>query len=407
MTNEDISRCGICKIPCFERNNYYYGKLMTVRDFLTEQDYFNEKRWLINRTVSGWGVVCGLDIKPKENDTSKVIVTPGLAIDCCGREILVCEEQVVSLKPEGSLCNTNETGQGQDQNGKLMICLKFHECKTEPIQFPPIACDQKEKCEFNRIRDSFKIRVIPFSEQTGQIPFCPQTKEDKEKSLHRYLCDRLRENCPTCPESLCIILAIVTVDKDGNLEGEPDTCSRRKLVYNNPMLYSLIHCFHGDLPRVSDISWKHNGTLSWNDFGDLIGQGLIVTFDKPMDTSTINIHTFLIAAITLDETTGYRLLRYIPGSINVKDIIKDNKNVGTAATFNFEMGWVNHEVKSEYSAIEDGTEFEIVLRGSSIFSKEGKSLDGSFKGDLPSGYGTQGIDFISWFSVEPKKPRTT
>ena len=59
MKEEQERPLGICGISN-ERNNYYYGKLMTVRDFLDEQRYFNEKRWLINRMISGWGVVCGL-----------------------------------------------------------------------------------------------------------------------------------------------------------------------------------------------------------------------------------------------------------------------------------------------------------------------------------------------------------
>ena len=85
-------RGGACEFPNFERNNYYHGKFMTVRDFFAEQCYFNQKRWLINRMVNGWGVVCGLDVKKHPSDEMCVMVTPGLAIDCLGREILVCDE---------------------------------------------------------------------------------------------------------------------------------------------------------------------------------------------------------------------------------------------------------------------------------------------------------------------------
>jgi hypothetical protein len=71
------------------------------------------------------------------------------------------------------------------------------------------------------------------------------------------------------------------------------------------------------------------------------------------------------------------------------------------------------------SGLAEGAEIEIILRGSSIFSEDGKALDGSFRGnlpnseegdlpyteeaDLPSGTGTQGSDFVSWFSVNPRK----
>lgn len=33
MEEEKDKKCGVCKKPNFERNNYFYGKLMTVRDF--------------------------------------------------------------------------------------------------------------------------------------------------------------------------------------------------------------------------------------------------------------------------------------------------------------------------------------------------------------------------------------
>ncbi len=44
----------------FERNRYFYGKLLTVRDFEVEQRYHSGKRALLNRLVHGAGVVCGL-----------------------------------------------------------------------------------------------------------------------------------------------------------------------------------------------------------------------------------------------------------------------------------------------------------------------------------------------------------
>ena len=45
-----------------ERNRYFYGKMLTARDFETEQRYFNNKRRLLNRTLYGAGVVCGLGV---------------------------------------------------------------------------------------------------------------------------------------------------------------------------------------------------------------------------------------------------------------------------------------------------------------------------------------------------------
>lgn len=46
----------------FERNRYFYGKLLSVEDFETEQKYFNDKRRTVNRFLFGSGVVCGLGV---------------------------------------------------------------------------------------------------------------------------------------------------------------------------------------------------------------------------------------------------------------------------------------------------------------------------------------------------------
>ncbi len=396
--NKEKKKCGICEVPYFERNNYYLGKLMTVRDFTEEQEYFNEKRWLINRAVHGWGVVCGLDVEKIDDRTVKV--KPGMAIDCCGREMLVCKPEEVSIEPKTNECQQGKYSQKNDTK-PYAICLKFRECKTEPVPLPSSACDRKEKCEFNRIRDWYDIEVIPLPDQKGREHFCPKKycpENLDNKSLHEHVCNWLL-NCPSeCKDHICVILATVNLNESYVIQGEIDKYTHRKVVHNNPMLYDMISCYHGDLPQICNISWidEHSEEIEWNDFEEIVKSGLKVTFNKSMNGNTINIHTFLVAAITMEVETGYRLLRYIPAKDKEIEMNED----ATVATFFFEDSWIDDSVKSERSAIAlQGGEIEIILRGSSIFSKDQKALDGSFTGTLPSGCGTQGNDFVSWFSV--------
>ena len=79
------------KLSQFERNKYFYGKLMTVRDFETEQSYLNEKRRLLSRLIHGTGVVCGLEVSDPVVADGKLTLelSPGVAIDCCGCAIVV------------------------------------------------------------------------------------------------------------------------------------------------------------------------------------------------------------------------------------------------------------------------------------------------------------------------------
>ena len=45
------------------RNRYFYGKLLDVYHFELETNYMNYKRWLMNRHVISYGVVCGMDVR--------------------------------------------------------------------------------------------------------------------------------------------------------------------------------------------------------------------------------------------------------------------------------------------------------------------------------------------------------
>jgi hypothetical protein len=419
----------------FERNNFYFGKLMKAQDFITEQSYFNEKRWLINRMIHGWGVVCGLDVEQTSNP-NEVKIKPGLAIDCCGREILVCKSQTISLLPEAAECNSEMNTHQTNKHELYAICLKYKECKTEHFPVMYSACDQKEKCQYNRIRDWFEIEIVPFSKPDWEKHFCPKRygcwTDDEEShdhcmSLHQCICDHLcshdfcKHNFPECHDRSCIILATYTLDNnsgigninqytDRKMDEEFDKYSHRRLVYNNPLLYDLISCYHGDLPRVCDISWEHDKkSYEWDYFRDaVVPNGLKVTFNKPMNPAMLNQHTFRVVAITIEDKTGYRLHQYVPGKI--KPFLEESSDSDVKVfTFEFDPRWVNDEVGTNdvptsagYSAIAHGAKFEITLRGCSIFSKDGKALDGCFMGDLPSGTGTQGADFFSWFSVHKR-----
>ena len=411
MKQKHNKSCSVCDIPYFERNNYYYGKLMTVRDFFAEQCYFNEKRWLINRMVLGWGVVCGLDVRQKEDSPGEIVVTPGLAIDCCGREILVCNEQEVKLLPGPSECNEEK----EDETGekKYFICIDYRECRTEPVQLPPVACDQKEKGEFNRIRDSYVIRVKRPDEVC--IPdacskYCPLS-EDKLSSVQGYLCNKLKEGCPECPEKCCVILAEVTVTPAEDPSQQPsvtiDPCSSRRLVHGNAMLYDLIRCFHGDLPHVTTINWKANGaTISWDDFEKgIYKDGIKVWFDKKMDSTTINANTFQVMVKMEDTDTGNYRFDMVPGDVSYQ---YDEGTKSSLAMFTITSKWLI-DVFFGYSRVQEkGGEFLVLLKGDFIMSTgddcvPAKALDGNFIGAaLPSGNGTPGGDFASWFFITPK-----
>ena len=55
------------------------------------QAYGIAKQKLHNRYLHGCGIVCGLEVTCNDCDSEWVTVHPGLALDCCGNEVVVCE----------------------------------------------------------------------------------------------------------------------------------------------------------------------------------------------------------------------------------------------------------------------------------------------------------------------------
>jgi hypothetical protein len=71
-----------------KRLNYYNSQFLKEDDFLDEQLYHSQMRYLHNRALHTWGVVEGLEVK-QVTGGSKVTVSPGIAIDRLGRELVL------------------------------------------------------------------------------------------------------------------------------------------------------------------------------------------------------------------------------------------------------------------------------------------------------------------------------
>lgn len=99
------------------RNQYFYGKVLDVFHLELETDYFNHTRWLLNRLVSGYGVVCGLDVILCA-DGKSFVISPGVAIDKWGYEIIVpVQSQPWAFSfPGNEQANTKEQKPCEDDN---------------------------------------------------------------------------------------------------------------------------------------------------------------------------------------------------------------------------------------------------------------------------------------------------
>lgn len=154
----------ICRDDCVARpatrNHFFTGKLLVERDFNDEQRYFREKNRLHLQRLHGEGVVCGLRIKQHPNPSCRnrlVIIEPGSAIDCCGHDILVAEEDVFDFSQVPAVQALAQQG----GTHVLQFCISYRECPTEeiPVLYDDCGCDDTQ-CAPNRVLESFKIDVI-------------------------------------------------------------------------------------------------------------------------------------------------------------------------------------------------------------------------------------------------------
>ncbi len=136
-----LGRITMCADKPLERVHYYSNQLLTADDFACEQSYFLERFRRHNRYLHGWGVVNGLNVVAQNNKT--VMVSPGLAVDCCGNEIyLDVAEQA-----------------GIPKNSKLFfITIEFAE---QPVnRVPSVSSDlDAPDTQASRIRETSHIAI--------------------------------------------------------------------------------------------------------------------------------------------------------------------------------------------------------------------------------------------------------
>lgn len=167
-------------LKAFERNRYFYGKLLTVRDFDTEQKYGIHKRQLINRLIHGSGVVCGLELVQKGDESIDVL--PGVALDCMGQEIIVPTRYTV----EHLLSDPAETCHDKSAL-KRYLYLEYKECDKERIPAVSSASSCEEICEANRVLEGFQVTLRSVKHQPDSCQICNDHKVLYEKEGVRLI----------------------------------------------------------------------------------------------------------------------------------------------------------------------------------------------------------------------------
>jgi hypothetical protein len=249
---------GCAAVNSFSRPRYFYGQLLDVRHFESEQEYFKRKLWMLNRMVSGYGVVCGLDVQVAEGDRG-VVVMPGLALDKCGREIVVpCRSKTVVIDPVPPKEPGPQYGDKKDSYKEppykesgykdnddyreddwvhLVIC--FREQRTDPEPVLAGGCDDTDRCAPGAVREGYELRLVPGRAPDISVdPSIPNLIKGNSLN-YRALVEWVSAPCDE-HSGTCVTLAnIRRPSGDNSVELSDIDISVRPLVYSLDLLWEL------------------------------------------------------------------------------------------------------------------------------------------------------------------------
>lgn len=260
-----------------QRNRYFYGKLLDVNHFQMETRYMNQKRWLLNRLVSGYGVICGLDVIPS-SDHSSIYVTSGAAIDAWGREILVPHDTEPILLPadlvgEPPPVQPTETPdepekpdyeqdrvrqekrpkRKEQEQTYIHVVICYLECEGDPTPSMAGECDEGSKCAPGSIYERYRIEFRPGKADPFPVWDCniPDVIERDELDYGR-LVEWVTRSCPEVLSDPCLPLANIRIDwKDGEPHCHTDNIdiTVRSIVFGGDVLFRLIMSSIIESPR--------------------------------------------------------------------------------------------------------------------------------------------------------------
>lgn len=371
MKHEEDCDSGGCGHLMRERLRYFTGRHMSARDFNDADAYHRSMRHLHNRVLHGWGIACGLEVRLHRRPECGIVIQCGLALDCCGREIVV-PRALAQRIPWDKLAD-RACGPGEDGGEVLVLCLEYCEEPTEkvPVLYSPDACSGTAY-EDGRVREGYRLHWHVVNED--DLPEHGWTRPGGcGPGSDPTPCDDTDDEAccldPHCPRDSCVVLAVLRGSADNPAL---DTSGRRFIGKGSDQLAHI--CW---------ISWPHGGIVSASQFAQAS-----VRFDRalsiPADSheagpTGINERTFVMQSGQQREDLDFVMFNDPPRLLAdrrtaVFDVVRPHQ-------------YINHTI-------------QVTLRCDFILDCHGNPVDGThLRGQLPTGNGIMGGSFESWFRV--------
>ena len=173
----------------FERNKYFYGKLLSVEDFTFEQKYMNDKRRHINRLVHGVGVVCGLNVVRVDDTT--ISVESGLALDSTGREIVV-EDYLRTIDRSGFFEVTSLSDDDLARTGMYRANAQRVRLRESVENYEDFLKSLKMKATIRGFEPAYTQRIAQLTNRSNQFNLttlrCTESDIAAMQASDSYLC---------------------------------------------------------------------------------------------------------------------------------------------------------------------------------------------------------------------------
>jgi len=423
--------CAPCEIPPFCRSYFYTGKLLTEGDLNREQRYAMDKLRLHYVALHGWGVVCGLMVRPHPDCPDRFVVTPGFAVDDCGREIRLLKECVTMFpKPPEPVrdpcppepCEENdrddeiETPPPKPKGQTYYVCIRYSECQEDfmPVVFADCCGTSNQP---NRVCECAAIDLVL------EPPACLEQIEarrrgGREENCHE-LWEHIPEKCPPTGKTCCIPLAVIRdyVYCEPLLEARIDN-SIRPLLPSATRLEELIHCVMEHLPKpkpeprlthITRIYWDHDREYHPGEFlYEFVGthespRGFEIEFDGRIHGKSLNTRTFQ-AMIVRDVPESHD-----PRHVEIAPARVTRSEDGRRCALHIDPEYARHHLH------EHNFDVFITLRCDKVIDELGVPVDGNLLATLhheeehdhvlhfPTGDGIPGGLFESWIRVRRER----
>jgi hypothetical protein len=446
--------------PCSPnvRNRYFRGKLMTVADYQAEQLYMVQRRRVVNRMVLGWGVVSGFHV---DEHGDGLTISPGMALDPCGREIVACEP--VTIKERDDVLWLHEGKCGPESGspfeaGCYILSAHYAERHVNGVRVPT-GCDDSE-CETNHICETvvYSLSYIHSKHPPIRVLECTDLEPNPDEEPtpapasairphvgpvdnrgQGNLCihdpfdwgDRRFKPCGSCQlarygdleldAGAGVALAIVCFDLD--------ECDK-------PVFGEVQQIIRGcELTRIQDIGWRN-----WHEHPDIVieletfrqmfadppdaqsGQSrqrqkepdngesvpvdtrFWICFSAPVQVASLRRDVMSITIVQLDKNEEVLTVERVPivgiwcQPTRPGDPPNTTRGFRPLVAYAF---WWGELLQGARRSLAFETLVEIRIEGDKIIDWAGRPIDGNAVAQhLPSGNGTPGGEFLSSWRVQ-------